>query len=88
MTPVNAAWVVTNIPNLNARAFTSAFLLAFSNSSGLISSNIFIASEAPVYRTASITNIAAGSACCVGSALSVASILSFRTRWRVMKNNR
>lgn len=58
MSIIFSAWTVANIPNLNARAFTTGVLLACLNSMGLVASNIFFAREAPKYRTALIVNMA------------------------------
>jgi hypothetical protein len=65
MSPINDAWIVSNIPNLNARALTTAVLISMANSSGLISSNIFIADEAPRYITALRTNLGAAVGCTI-----------------------
>ncbi|ETN38618.1 uncharacterized protein HMPREF1541_06655 [Cyphellophora europaea CBS 101466] len=51
MSPINNAWIVSNIPNLNARAFTTAVLISIANTAGLIASNIVLPSEAPRYVT-------------------------------------
>lgn len=58
MSIIFSAWTVANIPNLNARAFTTGVLLACLNSMGLVASNIFFEREAPKYRTALIVNMA------------------------------
>ena len=58
MSVIFSAWTVANIPNLNARAFTTGFLLACLNSMGLVASNIFFPREAPKYKTALIVNMA------------------------------
>ncbi|KAK6381593.1 hypothetical protein LTS17_004652 [Exophiala oligosperma] len=58
MSVIFSAWTVANIPNLNARAFTTGVLLACLNSMGLVASNIFFAREAPRYKTALIVNMA------------------------------
>lgn len=65
MSPINNAWIVSNIPNLNARAFTSAVLISIANTAGLISSNILIASEAPRYVTSCRVNLGAAILCLV-----------------------
>jgi uncharacterized membrane protein len=57
MSVIFSAWTVANIPNLNARAFTTGVLLACLNSDGLIVSNIFFVREAPRYQTALIVII-------------------------------
>lgn len=57
MSVIFSAWTVANIPNLNARAFTTGVLLACLNSMGLVTSNIFFAREAPRYKTALIVNM-------------------------------
>jgi len=57
MSVIFSAWTVANIPNLNARAFTTGVLLACLNSMGLVASNIFFAREAPRYKTALIVNM-------------------------------
>jgi hypothetical protein len=57
MSVIFSAWTVANIPNLNARAFTTGVLLAYLNSMGLVTSNIFFAREAPRYKTALIVNM-------------------------------
>lgn len=54
MSVIFSAWTVANIPNLNARAFTTGTMLACLNSMGLVVSNIFYAREAPRYQTALI----------------------------------
>ncbi|KAL2418597.1 MFS-type transporter efuF [Exophiala dermatitidis] len=56
-TPLNAAWAVANIPNLNARALTSGLIIACANCGGFLSSNIYLREEAPRYITALNTNI-------------------------------
>lgn len=56
-TPLNAAWAVVNIPNLNARALTSGLIIACANCGGFLSSNIYLGKEAPRYATALYTNI-------------------------------
>lgn len=58
MSVIFSAWTVSNIPNLNARAFTTGVMLACLNSMGLVASNIFFAREAPRYQTALIVNMA------------------------------
>ena len=58
MSVIFSAWTVANIPNLNARAFTTGVLFACLNSMGLVASNIFFAREAPRYKTALIVNMA------------------------------
>ncbi|KAK4968200.1 hypothetical protein LTR42_009483 [Elasticomyces elasticus] len=55
MSVIFSAWTVSNIPNLNARAFTTGVMLACLNSMGLVASNIFLTEEAPRYGTALIT---------------------------------
>lgn len=65
MSPINNAWIVSNIPNLNARAFTSAVLISIANTAGLISSNILITSEAPRYITSCRVNLGAAVLCLV-----------------------
>lgn len=65
MSPINNAWIVSNIPNLNARAFTSAMLISIANTAGLISSNILIASEAPRYVTSCWVNLGAAILCLI-----------------------
>lgn len=58
MSVIFSAWTVANIPNQNARAFTTGILLACLNSMGLVASNIFFAREAPRYGTALVVNMA------------------------------
>ncbi|KAK5725229.1 hypothetical protein LTR17_013098 [Elasticomyces elasticus] len=58
MSVIFSAWTVSNIPNLNARAFTTGVMLACLNSMGLVASNIFLTEEAPRYGTALIVNMA------------------------------
>lgn len=57
MCVIFSAWTVANIPDMNARAFTTGVLLACLNSMGLVTSNIFLAREAPRYKTALIVNM-------------------------------
>jgi len=64
-----SAWTVSNIPNLNARAFTTGVLFALASSDGLIASNVFFNNEAPRYISALIVN-AAFSGCCIVFTLS------------------
>lgn len=56
-TPIGSAWLVSNIPNLNARAMTSGLYIAVGNCAGLLSSNIYRQKEAPRYSTVLTTNI-------------------------------
>ncbi|KAH8884942.1 retrograde regulation protein 2 [Thozetella sp. PMI_491] len=67
MSPINNAWIVSNIPNLNARAATGAVLIAIANTAGLISSNIMISSEAPRYITSCRVNLGAAALCLITS---------------------
>lgn len=75
MSVIFSAWTVANIPNLNARAFTTGTLLACLNSMGLVTSNIFFAREAPRYKTALIVNM---SFPCVGILFTVGYSLYLR----------
>lgn len=83
MSPINNAWIVSNIPNLNARAFTSALLISIANTAGLISSNIMIASEAPRYITSCRVNLGAAVLCLVTSA-----VYSMWMRWENRRRDR
>jgi hypothetical protein len=65
MSVIFSAWTMANIPNQNARALTTGFLLAVLNSMGLVASNIFLQREAPKYRTALIVNTAFPCVCVV-----------------------
>lgn len=56
MSVIFSAWTVANIPNLNARAFTTGVMLSIANCMGLVTSNVFLAKEAPRYMTALIVN--------------------------------
>lgn len=56
MSVIFSAWTVANIPDMNARALTTGTLFAIGSSTGLISSNIFVTSQAPRYMTALIIN--------------------------------
>ncbi|UNI22830.1 hypothetical protein JDV02_008683 [Purpureocillium takamizusanense] len=54
---IGAAWMVINIPNLNARAMMSGLATSAGNSGGLLSSNIYRTEEAPRYITSLRTNL-------------------------------
>lgn len=56
-TPIGSAWLVSNIPNLNARAMTSGLYITVVNCVGSLSSNIYTQKEAPRYSTVLTTNI-------------------------------
>lgn len=77
MAVIFSAWTVANIPNLNARALTTGILLSISNSTGLITSNIFLSREAPKYLTALIVNT-------TFSAVGVAFILAYSMYLRLL----
>ncbi|KAH8657855.1 major facilitator superfamily domain-containing protein [Xylariales sp. PMI_506] len=62
-TPIGAAWLMENIPNLNSRALTSGLYISAANCAGLLSSNIYLAKEAPRYITSLRVNI---TMCCIG----------------------
>ncbi|KAH7014555.1 major facilitator superfamily domain-containing protein [Microdochium trichocladiopsis] len=68
-TPLGAAWLVANIPDLNARALTSGVYIAAANSAGFLSSNIYLSAEAPRYVTSLRVNI---TMCCLGAAATTA----------------
>ncbi|CAH0047345.1 unnamed protein product [Clonostachys solani] len=57
-TPLGATWTIANIPNLNARALTIGVYNSVGNCAGLLSSNIYISSEAPRYITSLRVNLA------------------------------
>lgn len=76
MSVIFSAWTVANIPNLNARAFTTGTMLACLNSMGLVVSNIFYVREAPRYQTALIVCMAFP---CVGILATVSYSLYLRT---------
>lgn len=59
-TPIDAAWTVANIPNLNSRAMLSGIYVSVSNCSGFVSSNIYLEREAPRYILSLRVNIAMG----------------------------
>lgn len=63
MSIIYSTWIVTNIPNLSSRAFATGSLIALGNAAGLISSNIFFADEAPIYRSALIGNMTCSVVC-------------------------
>ncbi|CEJ62628.1 hypothetical protein PMG11_11123 [Penicillium brasilianum] len=79
-TPIGAAWTIANIPNLNARALTSGLFVSFGNCGGLLSSNVYLAREAPRYITSLTVNII------MSSILVVAS--SAYTLWMRWENRR
>src|SRR5258706_11592955 len=69
MSVIFSAWILDNITNQNARAFTLGVLIALGNASGLISSNIFFTNEAPRYISALIGNLVCAILCmslCIG----------------------
>ncbi|CAK7204194.1 hypothetical protein SEUCBS139899_006948 [Sporothrix eucalyptigena] len=57
VSPLFSSWCVSNLPNMNSRAFTIGFLIPVGNLSGFLVSNIFINSEAPRYMTALCVNL-------------------------------
>ncbi|CAK7212875.1 hypothetical protein SBRCBS47491_001612 [Sporothrix bragantina] len=57
VSPLFAAWCVSNLPNMNSRAFTIGVILPMGNLSGFLVSNIFINKEAPRYITALRVNL-------------------------------
>lgn len=56
-TPIGSAWLVANIPDLNARALTSGVYISVGNCAGLLTSNILYPWEAPCYITLVRINI-------------------------------
>uniref|UniRef100_A0A0B7K8I7 Major facilitator superfamily (MFS) profile domain-containing protein n=1 Tax=Bionectria ochroleuca TaxID=29856 RepID=A0A0B7K8I7_BIOOC len=56
-TPIGSTWMLSNIPNLNARAMTSGLYISFGNCAGLLSSNIYHEWKSPRYQTSLSTNI-------------------------------
>ncbi|XXH05562.1 hypothetical protein Hte_011994 [Hypoxylon texense] len=82
-TPIGSAWTVSNIPNLNARAFTSGVYIAAGNCAGLLSSNIYLTREAPRYITSLRVNVAM---CVVGALINVG--YSLWMRWENRRRDR
>ncbi|GMF06789.1 unnamed protein product [Ambrosiozyma monospora] len=71
---LNSAWSSNNIPNENGRALMSVLSIGFGNSAGLISTNIFLAKDAPKYTQALHITAGFGAAGCAIAIL----ILSFQ----------
>ncbi|KAH8893169.1 MFS general substrate transporter [Thozetella sp. PMI_491] len=82
-TPIGSAWLISNIPNLNARVLTTGLYISFGNCAGLLSSNIYIASEAPRY----ITDLRVNLTMCV-LAIAICSVYSTWMRWENRKRDR
>ncbi|KAJ5556233.1 retrograde regulation protein 2 [Penicillium frequentans] len=79
-TPIGSAWTIGNIPNLNARAMTNGILISIGNCGGLLSSNLYLAKEAPRYTTSLVANI-------VFQGVGIAIALSY-TQWMRWENRR
>lgn len=72
-----------NIPNLNARAMTNGIVISIGNCGGLVSSNLYLAGEAPRYLTSLCANISF-------QAVSVGIAISYTVwmRWENQRRNR
>ncbi|CAI6070555.1 unnamed protein product [Clonostachys chloroleuca] len=79
-TPIGSTWMLSNIPNLNARAMTSGLYISFANCAGLLSSNIYHEWESPRYQTSLSTNI--------GMSIALITITSSYGLWMRWENKR
>ncbi|VUC29415.1 unnamed protein product [Clonostachys rosea] len=79
-TPIGSTWMLSNIPNLNARAMTSGLYISFGNCAGLLSSNIYHEWESPRYQTSLSTNI--------GMSIALITITSSYGLWMRWENKR
>lgn len=56
--PVTLAWLSNNVSGHYKRSIASAMQVGFGNCGGIVASNIFIASEQPLYHTGYGTSLA------------------------------